>query len=189
MCICCGDEACQYGEICAWKNNFVKYYNQSGKASADGRPAEWEHVIPKAVIEKSDCFDGDMYGNGIVYALDKEAHRNAVHGAGGGITSTGNSITSRNWADVISGLFNQCKSDAAVDLLIRDEVHSINIFRCEIYEKGQNINAMRYIASLGAALYEYCNMGIIQKKTLNDAYEWICAELTKSPEEISYCGK
>ena len=131
MCICCGKNDCRYGEICAWNNHYVKYYNKKDKAIIDGRDAEWEHVIAKAVICKANCFNDGMYNNGIVYALDKEVHRAAVRGAGGGITSTGYSITSQNWADIIADLFNQNKPDEAIDFLIRDEVHSINRYRCK----------------------------------------------------------
>ena len=188
MCICCGDDNCQYGEICAWKNNYVKYYSQSCTASVDGRPAEWEHVIPKAVINKTGCLDVKiMYNQGIVYALDKEAHRNAVHGAGGGITSTGRSLTAQNWANVISDLFNQNQNDEAVSFLIKDEIHAINIFRSNEYrQRSQIIDGMTYISALGAILSKYAGIGLITETSLTENYQWICSELTKHPSEIGY---
>lgn len=189
MCMCCNNGDCQYGEKCAWDNGYVKYYCDKMSASvALGRPAEWEHVIPKAVIDKTECLDTKkMYNQGIVYALDKEAHRNAVHGAGGGITSTGYSITAQNWADVISDLFNQNQKDEAVSFLIKDEIHSINIFRSNEYrENGQIIDGMTYISALGAILSKYAEIGLVSEGCLAQNYEWICSELTKHPREIGY---
>lgn len=188
MCICCGHDNCQYGEICAWQNNYVKYYSQLGTASVDGRPAEWEHVISGAVIDKVAYFDREkMYKKGIVYALDRVVHRDAVHGAGGGVTSTGRSITAQNWTNVISDLFNQKKADEAVSFLIKDEVHSINIFRSNEYRaNGQVIDGMTYISALGAILSKYAEIGLISEGCLAQNYEWICSELTKHPSEIGY---
>ena len=157
-------------------------------SAALGRPAEWEHVISGAVINKVSRFNREeMYNNGIVYALDRVVHRDAVHGAGGGITSTGRSITAQNWTDVISDLFNQKENDEAVSFLIKDEVHSINIFRSNEYrENGQVIDGMTYVSSLGAILSEYSQIKLISEGCLVQNYEWICSELTKHPSEIGY---
>lgn len=188
MCIYCGDDNCQYGEICAWKNNYVKYYSQIGTASVDGRPAKWEHVISGAVIDKVAYFDREkMYKKGIVYALDRVVHRDAVHGAGGGVTSTGRSLTAQNRTNFISDLFNQKKADEAVSFLIKDEVHAINIFRSNEYQqRNQIIDGMTYISALGAILSEYVEIGLITEDCLTENYQWICSELTKLPSEIGY---
>lgn len=171
MCLVCGQDDCLYGEQCGK----VKFYNVKSSATKIlERDAEWEHVIPRAVIDKSSFLQDKMdYDKSIVYALDKCVHRDAIDGAGGGISSTGRSRTSQGWAEFLAPLFDGGHSDKAVYHLIIDEVHAIKT----LPDKSRY---MPYIASLGAVLYNYSQIGIISKKALTYIYEWVASELTKT---------
>ena len=171
MCLVCDQDDCLYGEKCVK----VKFYNTEGSATKIlGRDAEWEHVIPRAVINKSSFLKGKMnYDKSIVYALDKCVHRDAIDGAGGGVSSTGRSYTSQGWADLLAPLFDDGHSDKAVNDLIIDEVHAIKT----LPDKSQY---MPYIASLGAVLYNYSKIDIISEEALANIYKWVASKLTEN---------
>lgn len=195
MCVCCDNDHCLCGEVCARRAGLVKYYraNNIAATSALGRPAEWEHVIPRAVINKLSYwlkYEYNpllMYRFGVVFALDKGAHRGAMSGAGGGITSTGRSATAQGWAGYIAGLLNDFQGDEAISCLIQDEVYAINIFRRYAYWGfGEEISGVSYIASLGAVLYDYAKWDIVSWECLGELYNWLYGELDMHPGRIAY---
>ena len=192
MCVCCDNWLnknweCRRGEKCARMAGYVKEYNTVKGMNATFAlelKAEWEHVIPKAVLKQIDwsLYPSQnlesMYKRGLVYAVAWEIHRGAVDGFGGGITSTGNSKAAQGWADCIAKLFNTKQANRAVELLIADEVHSINIFRSDVCRE---MDTLPYIAALGAVLHEYATRKIITWDCVGRNYAWLCFALTGSP--------
>lgn len=171
MCLVCEQPACTYGELCGK----VKIYNTPGSATeALGREAEWEHVIPNAVISQSTFLNRNLritYNTSTVYALDKSVHRDAMDGAGDGITSTGRSQTSQGWAKLLIPMFDGGCADEAVNRLFIDEVHAIKALK-------DTTLRFPYIASLGAVLHSYRGSGIITQSALDAIYKWVASELS-----------
>ncbi|QRK06072.1 DUF4157 domain-containing protein [Archangium violaceum] len=114
LCVHCGDNSCIKGEKCGYDRSMgglfttdapavLPYYSsnakkQSGKAFG----TELEHPIPGQALRLMG--QGGGYRQEYVVPTDTAVHRGAVSGAGGGISSTGSSSTSRGWAQHLANL-------------------------------------------------------------------------------------
>lgn len=170
MCIICNDASCDHGEKCG----LTKIYKKKGSASAmSGQKAEWENVIPGAVIRGSKFLQkqGVTYNDSMTYALDYYIHRNAVDGGGGGITSTGKSITAQDWVNHLIKLFDSGNSDNAVEIIFCDEVHAI--------KAGRIFNSNDY-SSLAAVLGSYIDKGIVSRRKADEIASWMYKQINSS---------
>ena len=189
MCDYCRWGDCHYGEICACERGLVKRYGKDGrgesgrdaKSASDvlGRPAEWEHVIPKEVLEQLvPVLQGEeamyakalMSDGGFVFALDKPAHRDEV-------SSTGNSRAARAFRECVAETVNKTGWDEAVFLLMNDEVRAINSIRGEVGADAATKFPSQYVPALGAVLNEYNRAGIISSKCVLNNYLTVRREL------------
>ncbi|MBV8518846.1 MAG: hypothetical protein JO197_15735 [Acidobacteria bacterium] len=106
-CLYCGDVFCYAGEKCARQSLFppgsdsvgVKYYNQKG--GHEGKPTEWEHVVPGASYRSAGM--GGSYRSAPVIQIPKSVHRGGVSGCGGGISSTGSSASAKVYSSGVGG--------------------------------------------------------------------------------------
>jgi hypothetical protein len=111
-CVHCGDSSCVKGEKCGWDRSnsglfsasaaatapAVLPYNSTNAKKQSGKAVgmELEHVIPGATLRQ--LGEGAGYKSEYTVPTPVAVHRGAVAGAGGGISSTGSSDTSKEWA-------------------------------------------------------------------------------------------
>jgi hypothetical protein len=111
-CVSCGDNSCVKGEVCGYDRTLgglfsdtvgsnapgVLPYNSSNAKKQSGKAlgTELEHVIPGAALRQMG--EGGHYRQEYTVPLPVSVHRGGVSGAGGGISSTGSSSTSKGWA-------------------------------------------------------------------------------------------
>lgn len=111
-CVSCGDSSCVKGEKCGYDRSEdglfsshastsalpVLPYGSSNAKKNSGKAfgTELEHPIPGQALRL--IGEGAGYRQEYTIPIDKQVHRGGVSGAGGGISSTGSSHTSRGWA-------------------------------------------------------------------------------------------
>jgi hypothetical protein len=133
-CVYCGDSSCVKGEKCGYDRSHdgmfsttastnarpVLPYNSSNAKKNSGKAfgTELEHPIPGQVLRL--IGEGGGYRQEYTVPIDKDVHRGGVSGAGGGISSTGSSLTSKGWAQHLAS-----QDDfARVRLALTDEINA-----------------------------------------------------------------
>jgi hypothetical protein len=112
MCVSCGKSTCVKGEKCGYDRSSgglfssnvssstqpVLPYGSSNAKKNSGKAfgTELEHPIPGQTLRL--IGEGGGYQQEYTIPIPKSVHRNAVAGAGGGISSTGSSSTSKDWS-------------------------------------------------------------------------------------------
>lgn len=79
-------------------------YNQAPNYPSN-RQREFEHPLARAALQNSGV--DHNYRHEFTIQTDRSTHRNAVDGAGGGISSTGRSSTAQGWAHHMGQLIAQ----------------------------------------------------------------------------------
>lgn len=114
-CVSCGQNACVNGQQCGYDPGYggvfeanqienVVRYNQAHNYPSN-RQREFEHPLARAALQNSGV--AHNYHHEFTIQTDRSTHRNAVDGAGGGISSTGRSSTAQGWANHMGQLIAQ----------------------------------------------------------------------------------
>ena len=117
MCVSCGNSTCIKGEKCGYDRSSGGLFSTNVSSSAQpvlpygsttakknsGKSfgTELEHPIPGQTLRL--IGQGGGYRQEYTIPIPTAVHRNAVSGAGGGISSTGSSTTSANWSQFLAG--------------------------------------------------------------------------------------
>lgn len=112
MCVSCGNSSCLRGEKCGYDRSSgglfspnvslttqpVLPYGSTNAKKNSGKAfgTELEHPIPGQTLRL--IGEGGGYRQEYTIPIPTAVHRNAVGGAGGGISSTGSSDTSKDWS-------------------------------------------------------------------------------------------
>lgn len=132
-CKFCGDSTCKAGEKCGLDHTmgglfgsqinppFVGPHKETKKHSKRG-VFESEHMIPKAALKHSGVqFD---YETEPTISISYAMHREAMSGAGGGVTSTGSSRTATGWGKILGDQIKSGDWYSSIRSTAIDEYHA-----------------------------------------------------------------